>query len=134
MSFSLKKITQAYREVFDRITAKTTWKEDLGRGIETLLNGGALLADRSFVEIETIRLRREMDQVEEKLFQAYQSLGKRCMDHWQHDQELDEKGKNKAFQQITALFLEKEKLKDQLAAAKNPPAPDIPPSSESVPE
>ncbi len=134
MPFSYEKYTSKFHDTLERITARTSWKEDLGQGLTTLLNGGIFFADRSFSEIETIRLRHQLEQVEEKLFRAYQSLGKKCMDHWNHHQELDEKEKNRIFQQIAVILKEKEKLMDQLTAEKNPPAPLVPSPPQSVPE
>jgi len=132
MTFSFKKFTNEGLALVERLTARTTWKEDLSRGLRVLFTGGVFLADRSFSEIETIRLRRQLEQVEEKLSLAYRTLGKKSMDHWNHQQALDEKEKNKLFLQIDSLLQAQEKLMEQIAAAKNSPPPDLPNPSESV--
>ncbi|MFQ5588317.1 MAG: hypothetical protein ACE5F7_05710 [Nitrospiria bacterium] len=134
MPLSFNQLKSEFQTVFDRITAQTTWKEDLGRGVKTLLSGGTFFVDQSLSEIETLRLRRQLEEVEKRLFLAYQSLGKRCMDHWVRQQTLDEKERVKACEQITAILAEKEKLLDQITAAKNPVTPEAASPSESVPE
>lgn len=134
MKFSFKEFTNEGLALIERLTARTNWKEDLTRGLQMVFSGGVFLADRSFSEFETIRLRRQLEQVEEKLSFAYRTLGKKSMDHWNRRQNLDEKEKNKIFQQIDTLLQEQEKLMEQIAAAKNTPSPDISKPSGSLPE
>lgn len=132
MKFSFKKFTNEGLALIERATARTSWKEDLSRGVRVLFTGGALLADRSFSEIETIRLRRQLEQVDEKLSLAYRMLGKKSMDHWNHQKALEEKEKNKIFRQIDTLLQEQEKLTEQIAAAKNTPPASFSKDSESI--
>ncbi|VAX32418.1 hypothetical protein MNBD_NITROSPIRAE01-317 [hydrothermal vent metagenome] len=134
MKFSFKTLTNKGLALFERLTARTSWKEDLSRGLRTLFTGGVFLADRSFSEIEIVRLRRQREQIEEKLVLAYHMLGKKSMDHWKHRQNLEEKEKNKIFQQIDDLLHEQEKFKEQIAAAKNTPPPDFSNPSETSSE
>jgi len=121
MKFSFKTLTTEGLALIERLTARTSWKEDLSRGLRMLFTGGVFLADRSFSEIETIRFRRQLEQIKEKISLAYGKLGKKSMDHWNHRQNLDEKEKNKIFQNIDDLIQEQEKLREQIAAAKNTP-------------
>lgn len=125
MKFSFKKLTDEGLALIDRVTARTTWKEDLSRGLHMLFTGGAFLADRSFSEIDSIRLRRQLEQVEEKLSFVYQNLGKKSVDHWNQHKNLEEKEKDLIFQQIDTLLQEQEKLMEQIAATKNTPPPNF---------
>lgn len=115
MTFSFMK---EWQEMFERIVSRTTWKDDLSRGFETLETGGGFAADRFFSEVEMIRFRRQLEQVHEKLSLVYRALGKKSMEHWNHQQELDEKEKNKAILQIDVLIAEKEKIIEQMTAWK----------------
>lgn len=134
MKFSFKKFTDEGLAFIDRVSARTSWKEDLSRGLKMLFTGGTALADRSFSEIEIIRLRRQLEQVDEKLSLAYRTLGKKSMDHWNHRQELDEKEKNRILGQIDTLIQEKGKIMEQIMAAKNTPPPDVSSPSKPVSE
>lgn len=133
MKLSFKMFTNEGMALIERLTAHTSWQDDISRGLRALFTGGVFLVDRSFSEFETIRLRRQLEQVEEKLSLAYRTLGKKSMDHWNHRQDLDEKEKNKIFQQIDTLLQDQEKLMEQITAAKNTPSP-VSKSSESVSE
>lgn len=115
MTFSFMK---EWQEMFERIVSRTTWKEDLLRGLETLGTGGGLTVDRSFSEVEMIRFRRQLEQVDEKISLVYRALGKKSMEHWNHQQELDGKEKSKAIFQIDVLTAEKEKILEQMTTWK----------------
>jgi len=131
MKFSFKTLTNEGLALIERLTARTSWKEDLSRGLRMLFTGGVFLADRSFSEIESIRLRRQREHIEEKLALAYRMLGKKSMDHWNQRQHLEEKEKNKIFQHIDDLLQEEEKVTEQIAAVKNTPPADLSNSSET---
>ncbi len=132
MKFSFSTFTNKGLALIERLTARTTWKDDLSRGFHMIFTGGVFLADRSFSELETIRLRRQLEQIEEKLSLVYLRLGKKSMDHWNHRQNLDEKEKNKIFQKIDSLLQEQEKLTAQIAATKNTPPSDFSKPPESL--
>lgn len=120
MSLSIKGFGRRWLQFVERLVSRTTWKEDLIRGLELLKTGGESTVDRSFAEVELIRLRRHLAQVDDKLTLAFQALGKKCMDHWTNQQVLDEKEKSRAFSTIETLKREREQVLDQIAAMKTP--------------
>lgn len=132
MKLSLKDDSKEWFQFIRRAVSRTTWKEDLLRGLKILQTGGVLIADRSFAETELFRLRRRIDQADEKLAQAFQSLGKRSMDHWESQQVLDEKEKIRAFKQIDALKKERQEIfekMEMLKSSSHHSLHDKPPSS-----
>ncbi len=134
MKFSIKKLTSEWQSVFDQVSTRTSWIDDLTRGVNAIITGGAFIVDRSFSEGELIRLRYQLDKVEEKLSLAYQALGKKSIDHWHHHQELDDKEKKKLFFKIETILAEKERLLEQMIAAKSPSSSETSPLSQSVSE
>jgi len=120
MRFSIISFGKGWLQVIDRLASRTTWRDDLRRGIVVLTTGGASIADRGLAEMELRQLRGRLQQVEEKLTQAYQGLGKKSMDHWAGQQILDPKEQNRALHGIDALEKEKGKLIGQIAAHKTP--------------
>lgn len=105
-------------ETILRIVSQTTWKEDIQRAFACLKAEGTAAADRSFAQLELMKLRRRLDEIDEKLALAFQSLGKKSLDHWTHQQRLDAKEKNKAFVTIDTLKKEREKVTEMITALK----------------
>jgi len=123
MMSSLKADSKAWLQRTRELISRARWKEDLLRGIKLLQTGGAFLADRSFAEGNLFRLRRELEQVDEKLARAFQSLGKRSMEHWESQQVLDEKERLRAFKEIELLQKERSALLEKIEALKQMPFP-----------
>jgi hypothetical protein len=91
------------------------WKEDLVRGWNILEWGGASMADLSFREVELLRLRYRLEKVNERLFQAYQTLGKKVMDYWaEAHPSLTEEERKREFRRIDLLLEEQKKILDQI--------------------
>ena len=134
MKFSLKKFSSEWQSVFDQVSTRTSWIDDLRRGVNAVLTGSAFIVDRTYSEGELIRLRYQLDKVEEKLSQAYQALGKKGMAHWHHHQELDEKEKKKLLSKVETICVEKERLLEQMTATKTLSSSEPPPPSTSVSE
>ncbi len=134
MKFSFKNFSSKCQTLTTRVLSQTTWKEDLSCGIKALFLEGSSVADRSFSELELIRLRYQLQQLEEKLGDAYQVLGKKSMEHWEHQQDLDEKEKTRLFRQIDLLEKEKDRITEQMEAEKNPSKQDIATPSQPVSE
>lgn len=143
MVFSIKKFGLDGAALVQGLVSKTNWTEDLKRGLIVLQSGGAAVVDRSFSELELYKLRRSLEQCEEKLDQCFQMLGQKSMAHWKNQQELGEKEKESLFAQIETLKAEKEQLLTSITALLTPPDdkpidpesldPD-PPESPDMPE
>ncbi len=131
MAFSIKKIGLDGAAFVQGLVSKTSWIEDLKRGLSVLQSGSLAVVDRSFSEVELHKLRGRLDQCEQKLDQCFQALGKKSMAHWKNQQELDGKEKERLFAQIEHLKTEKEKLLETMIALKSPidPTPTASPDA-----
>lgn len=96
------------------------WKEDMIRGWQTVQSGSASAVDRSFSELELIRLRYRLERVNKKLFEAYQNLGKKVVDHWSEKGKLTEEERNREFRRIGYLLEEQKILLDEIKAMNQP--------------
>jgi|GEM_PF-4108321 len=96
------------------------WKEDMIRGWEAVRSGSASAVDRSFSEVESIRLRYRLERVNKKLFEAYQALGKRVVDHWSGKGRLTEEERSREFRRIGFLLEEQKSLLDELKEMNQP--------------
>lgn len=132
MSFSIKKFGSDGAAVLQRLFSKTTWTEDLKRGLTVLQSGGTAVVDRSFAEIELHKLRRRLEDCEEKMDQCFQMLGQKSMAHWKNKQEWDEKEKEGLFAQIETLEAEKEKLLATMTALITPLDADPPDTTDTT--
>ena len=91
------------------------WSEEAAQGWNTVQAGTASLTDRSFKEVESIRLHYRLERVNRKLMQAYRSLGKKVSDHWAADgHPLTEEEKKREFRRIHLLLDEQKKVMDQI--------------------
>lgn len=120
MTFSFKKFGLEGAALFQGLVSKNKWTEDLKRGLDVLQSGGLAVVDRSFSEVELYKLRRDLEQCDEKLDECFQTLGKKSMAHWKNQQELDHKEKEKLFTQIERLKMEKEQILAEISAQKIP--------------
>lgn len=96
------------------------WKEDVSHGWSKLQSAGSSVADRSFKEVELLRLRYRLERVDQKLFQAYQSLGKKVTDHWAAVYILTDDERKREFRRIHLLLDEQKKLTDQIQELQEP--------------
>lgn len=90
------------------------------RGWQSVQSGSASAADRSFAEIELMRLRYRLERVNRKLFEAYQNLGTRVVDHWSRKGILTEEERNREFRRIGFLLEEQKSLLDEMRAMDPP--------------
>jgi len=121
MKPSFKEDSKQWLQSIRNAISRTHWKEDFIRGLKAFQNAGAFIGDRSFSETELFRLRRQVEQMDEKIEQAFQSLGKRSMEHWESQQVLDEKEQLRAFKQIDALTQERQEILEKIDALKASP-------------
>jgi len=94
------------------------------RGWETVQSRSTAAVDRSFAEVELIRLRYRLEKINRKLFEAHQNLGKRVHDHWAGKGALSEEERKREFRRIGVLLEEKKLLLDQMKELDQPPHPD----------
>lgn len=106
------------------------WKTDAARGWEKLQATGASAADRSFKEIELVRLRYRSERIGVKLFETYQALGKKVADHWAGIHLLVEDEKKRDMRRIRLLLEEQKKTAEQIRELEEP----IPPAKEAFSE
>ena len=90
------------------------WKEDLVRGWREIQSAAAPLADRSFAEIEALRLRRRLDRIDRRLFEAYQALGRRVSESWAGENLLAEEERKRESRRIDLLSEERKRIVDQM--------------------
>lgn len=91
------------------------WGGDAVRGWRGLRSGAVSLADRSFAEAETLRLRYRADRIEQKLFEAYQALGRRVSESWAGEgNPLTEEERKGASRRIELLLEERKKIMDRI--------------------
>ena len=96
------------------------WKEDMIRGLQAVQSRSAATVDRSFAEVELIRLRYRLERVNRKLFEAHQNLGKRIVDHWSGKVKLTEEERNREFRRIGLLLEEQKSLLDEMEEMNQP--------------
>ena len=90
------------------------WKEDLVRGWREIQSAAAPLADRSFAEIEALRLRYRLDRIDRRLFEAYQTLGRRVTESWAGENLLSEEERKRDSRRIDLLSEERKRIMDQM--------------------
>lgn len=96
------------------------WKQDVIQGWSQLQSAGSSVANRSFKEVESLRLRYRLERVNQRLFQAYQSLGKKVVDHWASVYILTDDGRKREIRRIHLLLDEQKKLTDQMQELQEP--------------
>lgn len=112
MLFSWRGILKEWSEVDKR--AKQ-WKEDLIRGWREIQSAAAPLADRSFAEVEALRLRYRLERADRKLFEACQAFGRRISESWAGEgMLLTEEERKVESRRIGLLLDEKKRLMDQM--------------------
>ena len=100
------------------------WKEDMIRGWQTVQSRSASAVDRSFSEVELIRLRYRLERVNRRLFEAHQSLGKRIVDRWSGKGGLTEEERTREFRRIGFLLEEQKTLLAEIREIDQAPHPD----------
>lgn len=100
------------------------WKEDIIRGWHAVQSRSASAVDRSFAEVELIRIRFRLEKTKKKLFEAHQSLGKRVHDHWSEKGNLTEEERKREFRKIGLLLEEQKILLDQMKEIDHAAHPD----------
>jgi hypothetical protein len=96
------------------------WKRDAIQGWDLIESAGSSVADRSFKEVESLRLRYRLEKVNQKLFQVYQSFGKKVVDHWASVYLLTEEERKREVRRIHLLLEEQKKITDQIHELKEP--------------
>lgn len=96
------------------------WKQDAIRGWSKLQASGSTMTDRSFREVELVRLRYRLERIGEKLARAYQSFGKKVVDHWASVYVLTEDERKRDFRRIHLLLDEQRKLTDEIRELAEP--------------
>jgi hypothetical protein len=95
-------------------------KRDAIQGWSLIESAGSSVADRSFKEVESLRLRYRLERINQKLFQVYQSFGKKVMDHWASVYPLTEEERKREVRRIHLLLEEQKKITDQIHELKEP--------------
>jgi len=96
------------------------WKQDAVHGWNAVQSAGSSIADRSFKEGESLRLRYRLARVNERLFQAYRTFGKKVLDHWSLVYVLTEDERKREFRRIRLLLEEQKNLLDQTHELHDP--------------
>lgn len=99
------------------------WKEDMIRGWQTAQTRSASAVDRSFAEVELIRIRYRLEKINRKIVEEYQNLGKRVHDHWSGKGNLSEEERTREFRRIGLLLEEQKILLDQMKEFDQSPHP-----------
>jgi hypothetical protein len=108
------------RQILKEWWKSKQWRRDAVQGWSMIESAGSSVADRSFKEVEFLRLRYRLERINQKLFQAYQSFGKKVVDHWASVYILTEEERKREFRRIHLLLEEQKKLADQLDELKEP--------------
>lgn len=94
------------------------------RGWQAVQSRSASAVDRSFAEIELIRIRFRLEKINRKLREAHQNLGKRVHDHWSGKGNLTEEERKREFRRIGLLLEEQKILFEQMKEMDQSSGPD----------
>ena len=108
------------RQILKEWLTSRRWKRDAIRGWKVLESAGSSAADHSFKEVEALRLRYRLERIDQKLFQVYQSFGKKVVDHWSSVYILTEEERKREFRRIHLLLEEQKKITDQIHELNEP--------------
>lgn len=100
------------------------WKEDMIRGWQTVQARSESAVDRSFAEVELIRVRYRLEKINRRIFEANQNLGQRVHEHWSGKGSLTEEERKREFRRIGLLLEEKKILLDQMKELDQPTRPE----------
>lgn len=84
------------------------------RGWQTVRSRAASGVDHTFTHVELVRIRYRLERVNRRLFEAYQNLGKRVVDHWGGKGSLAEEERKREFRRIGLLLEEQKHLIEQI--------------------
>ena len=118
---SVKETIKEWLSLGKRLLSRTSWKDDASRGMKRLQTAGTSVVDRSFEEVELVRLRYRIQKIDQELFEAYQLLGKKCVDHWTKGRNFIEVERKRECRGINHLDEEKEKILSQMQELKKSP-------------
>ncbi len=119
MAFSWKSSLQKWLSPLPK-----RWKEDLIRGFKMIQPVAASVSDGTLVEIELMQLRYRLERINRKLNDAYQTFGRRIMEHWDQSPVITEDEKKHLLHRINLLLKEQGKIVEQIQSIKEPPHPD----------
>ncbi len=129
--FSVKEAFGEWLKEGKRLISRKSWKEDASRGVKRLQTAGASVVERSFEEVELVRLRYRLEKIDQELFEAYQVFGKKCIDHWTKGRHLTEVERKRECRRIEKMDDEKKKILGQIRELKESPDEGI--SENNVP-
>jgi len=101
-----------------RLLFRKSWKKDAALGIKRLQTAGTSVVERSFEEVELVRLRYQLEKKDQELFEAYQILGKKCVDHWTKGRHFIEVERKLECRQIHQVYDDKKKILSQIDELK----------------
>lgn len=104
-----------------RLISRKSWKQDAARGVKRLQTVGTSVVERSFEEVELVRLRYRLEKIDQELFEAYQVLGKKCIDHWTKGRNFIEVERKRECRRIHQVDEEKKKILNQMQELKESP-------------
>jgi len=113
-------LTASLRQVLKGWLKSKPWKRDAVQGWNHLQSAGASIVDRSFKEVESLRLRYRLERINQKLFFSYRSFGKKVIDHWSLAYPLTEDEKKRELRRIHLLLEEQKKMTDQIRELDDP--------------
>lgn len=113
-------LTASLRQALKAWLNSKPWKRDAAYGWSRLQSVGSSVVDRSFREAESLRLRYRLEKINQKLFLAYRSFGKKVADHWSLAYSLTEDEKRRELRRIHLLLEEQKKITDQIHELDDP--------------
>ncbi|HIE65094.1 MAG: hypothetical protein ABGX83_10880 [Nitrospira sp.] len=129
-TFSVNEALNAWLKLGRRLLSRKSWKKDVARGMKRLQTAGTSVVERSFEEVELVRLRYRLEKIDQELFEAYHLLGKKCLDHWMKGRSFIEVERKRECRRIHQIDEDKKKILNQMRELKESSNEDI---GESVP-
>lgn len=113
-------LTASLRQALREWLKSKPWKRDAVHGWNRLQSASASVVDRSFKEVESLRLRYRLERINQKLFLAYRSFGKKVADHWSLAYPLTEDERKRELRRIHLLLEEQKIITDQIHELDDP--------------